>query len=79
MNLIKSFKYNKNHNRNSYSTPDLKANSSLPGCLFEHKTGSWKVITKDATNTFTKILVVSHIIIRLRIVSISFQIKTRTA
>lgn len=52
---------------------DLKANSSLAGCLFEHTTGLWKVVAKDDINTFS-ILVASHIIIRL-IVSVSFQKK----
>ena len=78
MNLMKCFKYNKNHNQNSCSTPDLEANFSLAGCLSEHKKSLWKVVAKDATITFTKIQVVSHIIIRLRTVSISFQTKTRT-
>ena len=53
---------------------DLKSNSSLAGCLLEHKTGLWKVVAKDDINTFS-ILVASHIIIRLRIVSVSFQKK----
>ena len=75
MNLIKCFKYNKN--QNSYRTPYLEANSSLAGFLFEYKTGLWNVVAKDAINTFTKIQVVFHIIIRLRIVSISFRTKTR--
>lgn len=75
MNLIKCFKYNKN--QNSYRTPYLEANSSLAGFLFEYKTGLWNVVAKDAINTSTKIQVVFHIIIRLRIVSISFQTKTR--
>ena len=75
MNLTKCFKYNKN--QNSYRTPYLEANSSLAGFLFEYKTGLWNVVAKDAINTFTKIQVVFHIIIRLRIVSISFRTKTR--
>ena len=29
----------------------LKAISSLAGCLFEHKTGLWKVEAKDNINT----------------------------
>ena len=52
---------------------ELKANSSLAGCLLEHTTGLWKVVAKDDINTFS-ILVASHIIIRL-IVSVSFQKK----
>lgn len=53
---------------------DLKANSSLAGCLFEHTTGLWKIVAKDDINKFS-ILVASHIIIRLRIVWVSFQKK----
>lgn len=31
----------------------LKASSSVAGCLFEHKTGLWKVEAKDNINTFS--------------------------